>query len=77
MAARVGRSGSNAVLVDAVGGLHPLPPGTDEYVIALPPATCNTDPDDPSRYVMGGETYLLVESDVPDDAPRRPARPAS
>ena len=40
---------------------------------ALPPATCNTDLADPSRYLMGGETYLVVEYEVPADrAPQAP-----
>jgi hypothetical protein len=67
LTARVGRSGTNARLVDAVGGVQRLPADAEEYVMALPPATCNTDPNDPARYLMGGETYLIVESDVPPE----------
>jgi len=76
--ARLAAVGARAELVDAAGRRHKLVAAPDgDYRIALPAASCNTDPDDPGRYVMGGETYLLVEPDVPDDAPRRPAGTAS
>jgi hypothetical protein len=75
VAARLVASGGRAELVDAAGQARPLRPAPDgTYVIALPPATCNTDLADPRRYLMGGETYLLVEYDVPPDrAPRAPS----
>jgi hypothetical protein len=72
--ARLAASGARAELVDAAGQVRPLPPPQDGgYAIALPPASCNTDLADPARYLMGGETYLLVEYDVPADrAPQAP-----
>jgi hypothetical protein len=72
--ARLPRAGGAAQLVDAAGQVHALdaaPHG--EYALLLPPATCNTDLDEPTRYLMGGETYLLVEEAVP--AERIPAAP--
>lgn len=72
---RLPAAGARAELVNAVGQAQALEPAPDgEYAIALAPATCNTDLDDPSRYLMGGATYLVVESNVPADAPARPAR---
>jgi len=73
--ARLLASGARAELVDAAGQVRPLQPAPDgAYAIALPPATCNTDLADPARYLMGGETYLVVEYDVPPDrAPQAPS----
>jgi len=62
------------VLVDALGRAALLAGETGEDAIALPPATCNSDRDDPVRYLMGGETYLLVDSGVPTDRPAQPPR---
>ncbi len=63
--ARLAAAGTRAVLVNAVGQVYPLPaPATGEYALALPPATCNTDPDDPGHYLVGGDTYLVVEEGV-------------
>jgi hypothetical protein len=66
---RVPVAGQAATLVDAAGQSLPLLKTTPDgsYAIVLPPATCNTDPDDPTRFLMGGETYLIVEDDVPSD----------
>jgi Bacterial SH3 domain len=79
--ARVARAGTAPMLVDSLGRVLPLASEATEDTIALPPATCNTDRDDPARYLMGGETYLLVESGVPADrpaeAPRAEGVPAS
>ena len=69
-AVRLGAMGSRAELVNAAGQVRPLRPAPDgDYLLALPPATCNTDLDDPARYLMGGETYLIVEYDVPPGRP--------
>src|SRR2546423_15177246 len=77
MVARLGAAGARAELVDAAGQVRPLSAGADgTYAIGLPPATCNTDPDDPSRYLMGGETYLVVEYAVPADHAARAAQAA-
>jgi hypothetical protein len=74
IAARVARAGTASILVDALGRAVPLAREAGADTIALPPATCNTDRDDPSRYLMGGETYLLVESGVPADRPAQAPR---
>jgi hypothetical protein len=75
MVARLGAAGARAELVNAAGQVQPLSAGTDgTYAIALAPATCNTDPDDPARYLMGGETYLVVEYEVPAGRPARAAQ---
>ena len=67
--ARLKASGAGAELVDAAGRRYRLVQDqSGEYAIALPPATCQTDPDHPTRYLLGGETYLVVESDVSPDA---------
>jgi hypothetical protein len=73
--ARLAASGTHAELVDAAGQVRPLAAAPDgAYAIALPAATCNTDLADPSRYLTGGETYLVVEYDVPADrAPQAPS----
>ena len=73
--ARLAAGGGRAELVNAAGQARPLRAAPDgAYVVALPPATCNTDLADPRRYLMGGETYLIVEYDVPaDQAPRAPS----
>ncbi|HLH24753.1 MAG TPA: hypothetical protein VK066_19705 [Chloroflexota bacterium] len=78
VAARLAASGTRAELVDAAGQVRPLEAAPDgAYAIALPPATCNTDLADPARYLMGGETYLVVEYDVPADrAPQAPTAEA-
>ncbi len=72
--ARVWAAGARAELVDAAGAIRPLPAAPDgAYALWLPPATCNTDLDDPARYLMGGETYLIVEEEVSaDHAPAAP-----
>lgn len=70
------RAGSDAQLVDAGGNARPLAPTPQgDYAVLLPPATCNTDRDDPQRYLMGGETYLIIERDVPGE--RLPVAPRS
>src|SRR5262249_57557980 len=75
MVARLGAAGARAELVNAAGQVQPLSAGTEgTYAIALAPATCNTDPDDPARYLMGGETYLVVEYEVPAGRPARAAQ---
>jgi hypothetical protein len=73
--ARLAASGSRAEIVDAAGEVRPLRAAPDgAYAIVLPPATCNTDLADPARYLMGGETYLIVEYDVPaEQAPQAPS----
>ena len=64
--ARLAPSGIKADLVDAAGRVYPLAVGVDgAYAIALPPATCATDPEAPQRLLLGGETYLVVEFGVP------------
>ena len=75
VAAPLAASGARAELVDAAGRVQPLDPAPDgAYAIALPAATCNTDLADPARYLTGGETYLVVEDDVPADrAPQAPS----
>ncbi len=63
--ARLSASGADAELVDMAGKAVPLAPDDDgQYTIALPPARCNTDPENPGRYLLGGDTYLVVERDV-------------
>jgi hypothetical protein len=75
VAARLAVSGGRAEVVNAAGQARSLAAAPDgEYAIALPAATCNTDLADPARYLMGGETYLVVEYDVPADRPARAAR---
>jgi hypothetical protein len=72
--ARVAPSGLKGDLVDAAGRVAALDAGpAGDYAIALPPATCATDPDAPGRFLLGGPTYLLVEFGVPTSAPPRPA----
>jgi hypothetical protein len=76
VAARLSAAGPKADLIDAAGRVHRLVAAPDgAYAIALPGATCATDSDNPKRYLMGGETYLVVEHGVPPDAPASPARP--
>ena len=75
VAARLAVAGGRAEVVNAAGQARPLAAAPDgEYAIALPPATCNTDLADPARYLMGGETYLVVEYDVPSGRPAHAAR---
>ena len=80
------QAGEHAEVVNAAGDTQPVTPTPrGDYALVLPPATCASDPADPLRYVLGGETYLLVEQGVPADrpmfAPRAepwtPASPAS
>jgi hypothetical protein len=76
--ARLPAAGVKADLIDAAGRAHRLVAAPDgAYAIALPGATCATDPDNPKRYLLGGETYLIVEYGVAADAPVRAARPES
>ncbi len=73
--ARLPAAGASAELIDAAGRVHRLVAAADgAYAIRLPGATCNTDPDNPARYLMGGETYLVVEHGGPADQPPEPAR---
>ncbi len=73
--ARLAAAGARAELVDAAGRASPLAPAPDgDYAIPLPGATCRTDPDDPRRLLLGGETYLVAEYDVTGDQPPRSAR---
>jgi hypothetical protein len=65
----VPRAGQQAELVDAAGASRPLAPTPQgDYAVVLPPATCNSDPADPLRYLVGGAPYLIVEQGVPSDA---------
>ncbi len=76
--ARLAAAGAKAELLDAAGRSHRLVAAPDgAYAVELPGATCATDPDNPKRYLVGGETYLVVEHGVPPDAPLLPARPES
>jgi len=74
--ARLPAAGAKADLIDAAGRVHRLVAAPDgAYAVELPGATCATDPDNPKRYLVGGETYLVVEHGVPADAAPVPAHP--
>jgi hypothetical protein len=74
--ARLPAAGTKADLIDAAGRAHRLVAAPDgAYAVELPGATCATDPENPKRYLLGGETYLVVEYGVQADAAALPARP--
>ncbi len=52
---------SHATLVDQTGTTSTIYPSGGQYVLALPVATCNNIPGNPSDYMIGGKPYLVVE----------------
>src|SRR5687767_5303941 len=69
-----GPGGIKGTRVEAAGGVYRLELGGDgAYGVALPAATCATDPEAPQRLLVGGETYLVVEFGVPAGAEARGA----
>jgi hypothetical protein len=51
-----------ATLVDKYGAERSITPDGGAYRLTLAPATANTVPDDPSRYLIGGDPILIVET---------------
>ena len=75
--ARVPAVAAQAVQVDKQGRETPLSAGPDGYVLRLPPATHNTAPGEPGRYLTGGGPLLLAQAvgRLGSPAPAAPALP--
>jgi hypothetical protein len=74
VAARVSipKRGTSAVLVDRTGAEMPLEPSGERWVVPLAAATRRFNlfgGDPPGYYYVGGAPLLIVEQDVPPDAP--------
>jgi len=75
--ARIPRQAAQARLLDVQN--QPLTATSlgQDWAVTLPPATAHYPGDPPGYYFIGGEPRLLVEDNVPSDAPVTPPRPAS
>jgi hypothetical protein len=54
-----------ALAVDQAGGQGQVLARNGVYTLDLPPSTHNSDPRDPSAYLIGGQPWILEESVVP------------
>lgn len=70
----VNRSGTTARLVDQLGGVTSPTQSGQDWLVTLPAATAHFSGDPPGYFFIGGDPRLLIEDDVPPDAPVTPPR---
>jgi len=63
--------GATAQLVDKRGQVTTVTPQAGVYRLSLEPSRNNSDPRDPTLYLVGGSPLILVE-DLPSSAPSPP-----
>lgn len=66
------QAGPVARLIDARGNEEPLPDAAGRWEVALPGATARRLSDPKGYHFIGGEPLLVVEQEVPADAPLAP-----